>query len=77
MNLTNFFLQTSNKNINKQFSKKKNQEIQYGGFFEGRCQIFTFRIYEIYKGKYWFHSKNFEKFFLLKTCFLPIKRHKP
>jgi hypothetical protein len=29
--------------------------------------FFTFRIYEIYKGKYWFHSKNFENFFLLKT----------
>jgi hypothetical protein len=39
-------------------------------------QVFTFRIYEIYKGKYWFHSKNFGNFFLLKTCFLPIKSHK-
>jgi hypothetical protein len=38
--------------------------------------VFTFRIYEIYKGKHWFHSKNFEKFCLLKTCFLPIKSHK-
>jgi hypothetical protein len=45
-----------------------------------RCLLessfFTFRIYEIFKGKYWFHSKNFEKIFLLKTCFLPIKSHK-
>jgi hypothetical protein len=23
----------------------------------------TFCMYEIYKGKYWFHSKNFEKIF--------------
>jgi hypothetical protein len=37
---------------------------------------FTFRIYVIYKGKYWFHFKNLEKIFLLKTCFLPIKNHK-
>jgi hypothetical protein len=27
------------------------------------------------KGKYWFHSKNFD-FFLLKTRFLPIESHK-
>jgi hypothetical protein len=39
--------------------------------------VFTFRKYEIYKGKYCFHSKIFEIFFLLKTCFLPIiKSHK-
>jgi hypothetical protein len=25
-------------------------------------QIFTFRIHEKYKGKYWFHSKIFEIF---------------
>jgi hypothetical protein len=24
----------------------------------GKFHIFTFRIYEIYKGKYWFHSKK-------------------
>jgi hypothetical protein len=37
--------------------------------------FFTLRIYVIYKGKFWFHSKNFEFFFLLKTWFLPIKSH--
>jgi hypothetical protein len=31
-------------------------------------RLFTFRIYEIYKEKYWFHSKNFENFVLLKTA---------
>jgi hypothetical protein len=41
-----------------------------------RTCFFTFRIYEIHKGKYWFHPKNFEIFFLLKSRFLPIKSHK-
>jgi hypothetical protein len=36
--------------------------------------FFTFRMYEIYKGKYW--SKNFEFFFCLKHVFSPIKSHK-
>jgi hypothetical protein len=37
--------------------------------------VFTFIIFGIY-WKYWFHSKNFEKLFLLESCFLPIKSHK-
>jgi hypothetical protein len=38
--------------------------------------VFIFRIYEMYKGKYWFHSKNFEIFFCSKHGFLLIKSHK-
>jgi hypothetical protein len=37
--------------------------------------IVTIIIYGIY-WKYWFHTKNFEKLFLLKSYFLPIKSHK-
>jgi hypothetical protein len=37
--------------------------------------ILTFIIYGIY-WKCWFHTKIFEKLFLLKSCFLPIKSHK-
>jgi hypothetical protein len=51
------------------------QSFQFFGFLSASVH-FSFRIYEIYKGKYWFHSKKIEKLFLLKTCFLPIKSHK-
>jgi hypothetical protein len=44
-------------------------------FFMPLIKFFTFIIYVIY-WNYWFHTKNLEKFFLLKSCFLPIKSHK-
>jgi hypothetical protein len=49
-------------------------------FFDETNSKFLLSVYMkyTYKGKYWkvFHSKNFEKFFLLKTWFLPIKSYK-
>jgi hypothetical protein len=46
------------------------QKCSWHGYYD---KIFLLSLY--YKGKYLFHSKKFE-FFLLKTCFLPIKSHK-
>jgi hypothetical protein len=37
------------------------------------AQFFTFRIYEIYKGKYWFHPKNFEILFCSNHVFYRLK----
>jgi hypothetical protein len=46
----------------------------FGEYFVN-LTLFTFIIYWIY-WKYWFHTRNFEFFFLLKSCFSPIKSHK-
>jgi hypothetical protein len=49
-------------------SRQGRQRRVTDGFFSLQT-CFTFRIYEIYKGKYWFHSKNFGNFFCSKRVF--------
>jgi hypothetical protein len=61
--------ENSNQNLNILIISNPNQNIFAKEAEDPSPEIFTFRIYEIYKGKYWFHFNKFEKFFCLKHVF--------